>query len=679
MGKMHPPPRRRWFLWALASALIALTVMSAWRTLALRDELRSQVASQLEGQLQDRVSAWEEGIFTQLNDALEIAASNPADSWLAQAQIRQREAWFDSLYAWRPQRVVSVRGQLREEPAEFVFPLEPPSEGLDNFTRVDCLRKATEEVGNDADVEVLAEANLRACKKEPIAVRMFAASQSAVLLARQKKYEQAILALDSSGVDPGVSLRFGIQRGLDPYRLSIQRLQRADYLLKLGRNAEGLAVYEDTGTEIASLDAPELDDLVQYLRRPIIRELRSHGKKEAASRLESAAAQSERRLRAWEEIGQRILPRPPSRATEAPRFIYDQYSDTPFLLFYGPVRNGEMGAALQLDQPLLIADFLATMRRYRQHLVVTDAKGNWVAGARTGGPISVQVPFSQTLTHLRVGLRQGAVDESVARLDNQWALPLVVIAVFVILGLLALVAQLRADQRQEQLLIRQREFTARVTHELKTPLAGIRVIAENIEFGVYKTAQEQRDNARAIVREADRLAQRVDEILTVAKERKPPEPTLFDPEEAALEAIEDWGPRLQHAGVQLHADLHPVESIRGDYAAVRDAIACLLDNTLKYRNESRTDSQVWFSMKQDGSHVVIEVSDNGIGVPAAMRRSIFEKFVRVEGPHRGTAGGHGLGLALVKDVAKQHGGSAECWEGVDGGARFVVRLSSSGT
>jgi len=675
---MHPPPRRRWFLWTLASALIALSAMSAWRTLALRDELRSQVVDQLEGQLQDRVTTWEEGIFSRLNDALDIAAANPADAWLAQAQIRQRESWFDSMYLWKPLRVVSVRGQLREEGAEYLFPLEPPSEGLDQLTRVECLRRATEKVGVDADVELLAAANLIACEREPVSVRLFAASQSAVLLARQKRYEQALLALNSSGVDPNIRLRFGIQRGLDPYRLAIQRLQRAEYLLKLGRDTEGLALYADTGAEIANLDAPELEDLVQYLRRPILRELRTHGKKEEVAHLMAATSQAERRLRAWEEIGQRILPRPPSKASEAPRFIYDQYSETPFLLFYGPVRNGELGAALQLDQPLLITDFMASMRRYRQHLVVTDAQGHWVAGTRTGGPIVVQVPFSQTLTHLRIGLRQEALDERVERLDSQWKLPLVVIGVFGVLGSLALFAQLRADRRQEQLLFRQREFTARVTHELKTPLTGIRVIAENIELGVYGTEAALRENAATIVREADRLAQRVDEILTVAKERKPPEPQSFDPEEAALSAIDDWGPRLQQAGVALHADLHPTEMVHGDAASVRDAIGCLLDNALKYRSPHRADPQVWLVMRQEGREVVFEVSDNGIGVPPKMRRSIFDKFVRVEGPHRGVAGGHGLGLALVMDVAKQHGGSAECWEGVDGGARFVLRLRSTG-
>jgi two-component system phosphate regulon sensor histidine kinase PhoR len=261
------------------------------------------------------------------------------------------------------------------------------------------------------------------------------------------------------------------------------------------------------------------------------------------------------------------------------------------------------------------------------------------------------------------------------RLDDQWMIPMVVILMCVVLGAVALAAQIRADRQQQQLLLRQREFTTRVTHELKTPLAGIRVMAENLESGVYANPAQQREVARSIVHEADRLASRVEEILAVGKARKLPEPEPFDPEEVVLEAIDLWGPRLEHGGVTLHADLHPTDPIVGDAAAARDAVGCLLDNALKYRREGG-EPQVWLTLQQDGTEVVIEVSDNGIGVPPSMREAIFERFVRVEGPNRGMAGGHGLGLAQVREAAEAHRGSVECLESTEGGARFVLRLRS---
>jgi signal transduction histidine kinase len=180
--------------------------------------------------------------------------------------------------------------------------------------------------------------------------------------------------------------------------------------------------------------------------------------------------------------------------------------------------------------------------------------------------------------------------------------------------------------------------------------------------------------ARRIVDEADRLTERVDESLAVGRERTVPDARRFDPEEPLLEAVDDWGPRLEDAGVKLVADLHPTDPVTGDPAAIRDAVACLLDNALKYHDPNKPQKMAWLTLQQEGKNVVIEVTDNGIGVPPEMRAAIFDRFVRVEGPNRGLSGGHGLGLAQVAEIARLHGGTVACTDGVDGGARFTLRL-----
>jgi two-component system sensor histidine kinase AdeS len=76
-------------------------------------------------------------------------------------------------------------------------------------------------------------------------------------------------------------------------------------------------------------------------------------------------------------------------------------------------------------------------------------------------------------------------------------------------------------------------------------------------------------------------------------------------------------------------------------------------------------------------HAIVEVVDNGLGVPPKLRKEIFQEFVRVEGPNRGLAGGHGLGLAQVARTAAAHGGDVVCTEGLDGGARFSLRLAAA--
>jgi signal transduction histidine kinase len=193
-------------------------------------------------------------------------------------------------------------------------------------------------------------------------------------------------------------------------------------------------------------------------------------------------------------------------------------------------------------------------------------------------------------------------------------------------------------------------------------------------MGAFGSDDERRSMAQRIVDEADRLSARVDEVLSVARERTIPDPVPFDPEEVLFEVIDQWGPRYDASGLELAAELDPTDMVSGDPVALRDAVSCLLDNALKYRREDRDDGKVWLVLAQDGQKVRIEVTDNGLGVPKAMRKSIFERFVRVEGPNRGKAGGHGLGLHQVQEIVKAHKGQIACADGVDGGARFVIHL-----
>jgi len=195
-------------------------------------------------------------------------------------------------------------------------------------------------------------------------------------------------------------------------------------------------------------------------------------------------------------------------------------------------------------------------------------------------------------------------------------------------------------------------------------------VAEALEVVAQPLAERSVD-------EADRLTARVNEVRALSRTRELPTDQVFDVEEPMLDLVEQWAPRYDQAGVRFLADLAPVDPIKGDPVAIRDAVACLLDNALKYRRED-IDSAVWLNVREDGQHIEIEVLDNGIGVPRDQRKAIFERFVRVEGPNRGKAGGHGLGLGQVQDIVRKHHGTVRCETGVDGGSRFVVRLPVAG-
>jgi signal transduction histidine kinase len=670
-------PRRRAFPVVVGGMLIVLAATSLWGLLSVRSEMYVQVHTQLEAQLQDRVANWEDGIIGSLDEWREAAAVDPTEAWAAERRIHQKKPWFDALYIWQPARIQRVGREQHVVGGRFLFPLEPPIQRI--ITEHPCLSAPIASAGPIP----AAIARVALCDAAPAPVRLYASTEVATHLQRlaelpgvdrEALLKAAIVVLER-GVDPKtVTLRDGISElGVDPIVLAAARTQRADVMEALGDHSGSIDAHYALGIEITELDAPEYRRLLLYVGH-IVTALKDRKDTARTSRLEAAIAQADRRVRAYLEIRDRVLKRPPSQASEDARFIRDQYSETPFLLYLGPVQSADVGAAIQVDQSALVRDFLTVNKRWRDTLLVVDLSGKVLGGVHDGGPPAVETTFSRTLSHLRVGLTQAAIDERLAKLAPQWLIPAGVVVLCFAAGIVALRYQIEADRQLQALLVRQRDFTARVTHELKTPLAGIKIMAENLEAGRYRDASQARQMALSILQEADRLAARVNEILNVAKERKIPDPVPFDPEEVALEAIETWGPRLKRAGVELNADLDAAEPVLGDGDAMRDALGCLLDNALKYRREDRHDSQVWLTLRQDGDRVLYEVKDNGLGVPPDEREAIFERFVRVEGPNRGTAGGHGLGLAQVREVVEQHEGSVYCQDGEDGGAMFVVSL-----
>lgn len=663
-----PPSLRTPVLQAIPlGVLLLLTVFTLW---SLQSEITAQVERQLEADLRDRIEAWESRLVERLVQITELAAADDARPGALQKKLRQDHHWFDSLYTWSP-ATTSANGAVT--PGAFTYPFAPMTEDWLGLNRVPCIVQGRLVRSQPMfDRQEAADAMRAFCRGEPPAVRIIALTDAVDLLLRGGLTEDAQAAILADDLLPwGMTLHEAMGQRIPPQRAVVLRLEQADILERMGEIDEANALRTVTGFEIAALDAPDAAELLTYLF-PVTQALRRTGQDEFANRIASADQMARRRVDAFRHIRANLLNRP-AQADAPPRWVYDQLADDPYLLFTRWTRDGSQGVALQVDQDLLLQAFQRDMRSLRRHLTIRNADGT----RRLAGPageIAVEIPFSTTLTHLRVGLRQEAVDEPMARLSNQWTFPLVLALVMVAFGVLSIVKQRQAELRSHALLARQREFATRVTHELKTPLAGIKVMAENLELGHFDGEREREEMASAIQREADRLTERVNEILAVAKERTVREPVAFDPEEPLLAAVDLWGPRLERAGVHFEADLEPTDELFGDPDALRDAVSCLLDNALKYRDEERDDPSVWLTLTQEGPRIRIEVVDNGLGVPAPQRASVFERFVRVEGPNRGKAGGHGLGLAQVAEIARAHDGTVRCTDGVDGGARFTIEL-----
>jgi signal transduction histidine kinase len=212
-----------------------------------------------------------------------------------------------------------------------------------------------------------------------------------------------------------------------------------------------------------------------------------------------------------------------------------------------------------------------------------------------------------------------------------------------------------------------RDFVANVSHELKTPLGALSVLAETLSASLEDPQLAVR-LARRVSEEARRLGRLVEELLDLSQIEA--EAVRFVPVPVGA-VVEDALERLQAAeGVDVVVEAVPEGlAVLGARRQLTSALFNLLDNAVKY---SPPGGKVWLRVMERDQQAVLEVEDQGIGVPAAQLERIFERFYRLE---RATAGqGTGLGLAIVKHVAITHGGSVQVDSEEGRGSRFWLDL-----
>lgn len=254
-------------------------------------------------------------------------------------------------------------------------------------------------------------------------------------------------------------------------------------------------------------------------------------------------------------------------------------------------------------------------------------------------------------------------------------------------GLLSVVAVglyvlFRSVRREVDAARRKQDFVAAVTHELKTPLAGIRMYADMLKEGWVPEGETTGTYADRIVNETKRLANLVDQVLDFSSFERGVttfQPVLGDLGIAVREAVELSTPAAREAGVpvrvEVEAGLAPVSF---DGTLVRPLVVNLVDNAIKYSARSDTKDVV-VAVRRDGAHVALSVADRGVGIAAADRTRVFEPFFRSGDEMTRTARGVGIGLALVERYAKAHGALIELESEVDRGTKVTVRFPATPT
>lgn len=231
------------------------------------------------------------------------------------------------------------------------------------------------------------------------------------------------------------------------------------------------------------------------------------------------------------------------------------------------------------------------------------------------------------------------------------------------------------DETQQRMAERSRqEFSANVSHELKTPLTSISGYAEMMENGMVASMDDIRKFSGSIHKEALRLIALIDDIIRLSRiEEEVKEPQSLEPVElddlceAVMESLE---PVAKKAEVSLHLETCPAVLL-GEDGMLSELVYNLCENAIKYNHPG---GNVWLSLSQDEKEIAIKVKDDGIGIPEESRLRVFERFYRVDKSHSKQIGGTGLGLSIVKHVVEYHHGRVELDSGLGVGTEIRVFL-----
>lgn len=234
---------------------------------------------------------------------------------------------------------------------------------------------------------------------------------------------------------------------------------------------------------------------------------------------------------------------------------------------------------------------------------------------------------------------------------------------------------LLVDDRTESKRLEEtrRDFVANVSHELKTPIGAISLLAEAIEDSIDDPETAKRF-AQNLSKESKRLSNLVQEVIQLSKMQSGPvleNAIEMDLRQVVTDAVERNQTLAEQQGIKVMADTNESIQVKGDYDMLTAALRNLIENAIVY---SDSGAQVGVGIKRVGDLAEISVADSGRGISEDEQERIFERFYRVDPSRSRETGGTGLGLSIVKHAAQNHNGEVKLFSRLGVGSTFTLRI-----